>query len=221
MMATRRSRSSRPGSRPPTRPYDSSRRVAASEVTRRGIIEAVHRMLGGSQAPRLSLEDVAAESGVTRPTLYNLFGSRRGLLVSVMEDLGRAIRYDRVQAAQQLADPRRALHETIREACACWSSGRDAIRRILAIGALDHEIADLNARFESYRRAECAALATRLIEAGLVGAGITRLDAEVMLGAMTGPQAFALLGGDDDPAAACARLTRTVFASLGIPTIPE
>jgi AcrR family transcriptional regulator len=196
------------------RPYDASRRAAAATARRRAVVDAVHRMLDTGEAPRLALEDVAAEVGLSRATIYNQFGSRRGLLVAVMEDLGRAIRYERVQEAQRIADPVEALRATISEACRCWAAGRDEIRRILAIGLLDREIAELNARFEMHRRAECAGLARRLSDAGHLGPGVSLGDAEVVLGALTGPTAFTLFGGDSDPDGARARLTRSILASL-------
>jgi AcrR family transcriptional regulator len=47
---------------------------------RRRILDAVHVVLSRSGHENLQLSDVAAEAGVSRPTLYRHFGSREGLL---------------------------------------------------------------------------------------------------------------------------------------------
>ncbi|MFN6554024.1 TetR/AcrR family transcriptional regulator [Mycolicibacterium septicum] len=47
---------------------------------RRRILDAVHVVLSRSGHEKLQLSEVAAEAGVSRPTLYRYFGSREGLL---------------------------------------------------------------------------------------------------------------------------------------------
>lgn len=197
------------------RHYEQRRRAEQSRQTRSGIIAAAHELLGDRDAPQLTLDEVARAARVSRATVYNQFGSRRALLAAVFEDLGRVIGYERVQAAQRMEDPRIALEMTIREACRCWSSRRTAIRRILALGVLDREIDELNARYEQYRRAEIGGLAKRLEEAHLLR-GIALHDASVVLGALTGPYAFDLVGGDNAPDLAADRLVHMAGASLGI-----
>jgi AcrR family transcriptional regulator len=200
---------------PRSRRYDQRLRADQSSRTRAEIIGAAHTLLDDQAAPRLTLEEVARAAGVSRATVYNQFGSRRALLAAVFEDLGRVIGYERVQAAQRLEDPRAALDATIREACRCWSSRRVAIRRILALGVLDREIDELNARYEQYRRAEIGQLAQRLEGAGLLR-GISLVDASAVLGALTGPHAFELVDGATSPDRAADRLVHMASASLGL-----
>lgn len=197
------------------RPYDQRLRAHQARKTRGDIVSAAHALLDDQDAPQLTLEEVARAAGVSRATVYNQFGSRRALLAAVFEDLGRVIGYERVQAAQRQEDPRAALVATIREACRCWSSRRVAIRRILALGVLDPEIDDLNARYERYRRAEMAQLAARLEEAGLLR-GVSLADASAVLGALTGPHAFELVEGPTAPDRAADRLVHMASASLGL-----
>ena len=208
--------------RHPARPrrYDRRLRAERSLKTREDIVSAAHSLLADENAPQLTLDEVARAAGVSRATVYNQFGSRRALLAAVFEDLGRAIGYERVQAAQRLDDPRAAVDATIREACRCWASRRVAIRRILALGALDREIGELNSRYEQYRRAEIGLLAQRLDQAGLLR-GIPLDDASAILGALTGPHAFELVGGDAAPDRAADRLVHLATTSLGLqhPTI--
>lgn len=62
-------------------------RVRQKERTRRALIEACERLLGGDSSP--SLEDVAVEAGVSRATAYRYFGSYADLIADVhMERVG-------------------------------------------------------------------------------------------------------------------------------------
>lgn len=55
--------------------------AAGSEPSsRRRILDATRVVLGRSGTRNLQLSEVAAEAGVSRPTLYRHFGSREGLL---------------------------------------------------------------------------------------------------------------------------------------------
>jgi AcrR family transcriptional regulator len=52
----------------------------ADQSTRRRILAATFVVLGRDGRRKLQLSDVAAEAGVSRPTLYRHFGSKEGLL---------------------------------------------------------------------------------------------------------------------------------------------
>jgi AcrR family transcriptional regulator len=212
-----------PRARPPRsgpRPYEQRRRAEQAARTRADIVESAHRLLDDREATRLTLDEVARAAGVSRATVYNQFGSRSALLATVFEDLGRVIGYERVQAASRLADPEAALEGTVREACRCWAFRPVAIRRVLALGTLDPEVSQLNARYEAYRRMEMAQLAQRLDKAGLVR-GVSPEDAAAILAALTGPHAFEMVGGDSAPDRAADRLVHMARASLGLPLPPQ
>src|SRR5256714_15100932 len=71
-----------------TRPYVSSVRTAAAAAKRDRVIEAAARSLReDASIARFSLDTVAKAAGVTRLTVYNQFGSRRGLLEAVFGDI--------------------------------------------------------------------------------------------------------------------------------------
>lgn len=69
------------------RRYDSPNRDAAAEETRRRIVTAAGELLAGPKGfAGMSLEAVAKAAGVSRLTIYNQFGTRRGLLEAVFDD---------------------------------------------------------------------------------------------------------------------------------------
>jgi AcrR family transcriptional regulator len=58
----------------------SHRSADGEQSTRRRILAATFVVLSRDGRRRLQLSDVAAEAGVSRPTLYRYFGSKEGLL---------------------------------------------------------------------------------------------------------------------------------------------
>ena len=72
----------------PKRNYVSSARASAAAETRERIIAAGARLLRkDASIANFSLDVVAKAAGVTRLTVYNQFGSRRGLLEAVFDDI--------------------------------------------------------------------------------------------------------------------------------------
>lgn len=193
-----------------TRAYDMRRRGQAAAVTRTAIIDAVHRLLDGADASRLTLDEVARAAGVTRATVYNQFGSRRALLTAAFSDQGRLIRYDRVIAATATADPHEALRATVWEVCRAWETIPQAIRRVLALAVLDVEIGDVVDRYERARRAQMATLANRL------EAPVGAATAAAVLGALTNPLTYYQFRADASAPLTARRLEDAVFAALGL-----
>src|SRR3546814_10225277 len=92
------------------RAYVSPVRDAASAAKREHMLGAAIRYLR-DEAPvaGFSLEAVAKAAGVTRLTLYNQFGSRRGLLEAVFDEIADHGRLTRLGEAMGMADARAGL----------------------------------------------------------------------------------------------------------------
>jgi TetR/AcrR family transcriptional repressor of mexJK operon len=204
-----------------TRRYDMRQRALDAERTGRAIVDAAHALLDAEKASGLTLDEVARKAGVSRATVYNRFGSRPELLAAVFEDQGRRIGYDRVQKAQAHPDARQALAGMLRELARAWAVNPRALRRVQALAVIDPEIGAVVERYEGYRRAEMAAFARRLDQAGLLGAGVTAAEAAAYLALVTGPQAFHQLLAGGSQRTAARRLTALAFAALGISPEPE
>lgn len=172
------------------RRYDMRTRARAAADTRAAIVSAAHRLLNQPGSTGLTLQEVAAAAGVSRATVYKSLGSRARLLAAVFEDQGRLIGFDRVLAAMQVEDPDAAVAATIRQSCRAWSVMPDAIRRTLALAALDPEIGELVRRYELDRRARLTALARRASRARGAGTRPRVKDASVTLALLTGFTAF-------------------------------
>lgn len=119
----------------PKRNYVSSARASAAAETRERIIAAGARLLRkDASIANFSLDVVAKAAGVTRLTVYNQFGSRRGLLEAVFDDIAHQGGLFELAEVMAMADPRAALDRVVEIFCTFW--GRDP-----AIGGLNQAIA--------------------------------------------------------------------------------
>ena len=193
-----------------------SRRDLTAASTWAGIVDAAHRLLNQPDGTSLTLIEVAAAAGVSRATIYKSVGSRRALLAAVFEDQGRLIQFDRVLAAAQLDDPGQAILATVRESCRAWDVMPVAIRRTLALAALDQEVRELVQKYERYRRLEMTALVRRAHVAGRLTSGLEVETAAATLALVTDFQAFDHLRLVHDTPTATKYLVRLAVHSLGI-----
>src|SRR2546429_6864750 len=88
------------------RGYVSSVRNAAAAKKRDRVVEAAAKSLREDESiARFSLDTVAKAAGVTRLTVYNQFGSRRGLLEAVFDDIARHGGLHRLGGAPGVPEP--------------------------------------------------------------------------------------------------------------------
>ncbi len=188
------------------KPYVSALRAAAANEKRERVVTAATQSLredGGLGG--FSLDSVAKAAGVTRLTVYNQFGSRRGLLEAVFDDIAARGRLATIPEALSLPDPRQSLDAIIDRFCAFWSSD-DAIARLHDAMATDAEFAIALTQRNERRRRLLQALMKRLVPADLPAQ--QRRDAIDFLYAMTSFAMFRVLRSNRS-AAAVAQLIKT------------
>jgi AcrR family transcriptional regulator len=175
----------------PRRVYVSSVRAAAAAEKRDRIIAAAAGVLReDASITSFSLDTVAKAAGVTRLTVYNQFGSRRGLLEAVFDDIARRGGLISIADAMALADPREALDRLIGIFCGFWS--RDpAIGRLHEAMAADPEFASALIERNERRRKAVAALVERI--AGTTATSGAQRDVIDLIFALTSFPMFAML----------------------------
>jgi AcrR family transcriptional regulator len=197
------------------RRYDMRTRARAAAGTRAAIVAAAHRLLNHRDGTALTLEEVAVAAGVSRATVYKSVGSRTRLLAAVFEDQGRLIGFERVLAAMQIDNPAHAVIATVRESCRAWSVMPEAIRKTLALAALDAEIGQLVRNYERERRARLAALARRWCRTRATARPRVS-DAAAMLALLTNFTTFDQLRMQHDITRSTDLLVHMAKAALGI-----
>ncbi len=149
------------------RGYRSPKRDSAAEKTRARIIAAATRQLRSAKGLQsLSLESVAAQAGVTRLTVYNQFGSRRGLLEAAFDAVAFRGGLHRLPEAMAQKDPRAALRRLVAIFCEFWYFNRRMLGQIIGAGVADPRLEQAIRARNERRRKLLAAIVRRLESAG-------------------------------------------------------
>src|SRR5437762_2292260 len=165
------------------RAYVSSVRSAAAAEKRDRVVEAAAKSLReDASIARFSLDTVAKAAGVTRLTVYNQFGSRRGLLEAVFDEIARKGGLQRIADAMATPDPLVALDRLVEIFCGFWSKD-PAIGRLHEAMATDPEFAAALIERNERRRKGVQVLVERI--AGKAGSRRARQDAVDTIFALT------------------------------------
>jgi AcrR family transcriptional regulator len=81
------SRRRRPAAIPAGKPSAAAFAPAVPQATRERVLHAAQALIGQRGHANFSLVELAAATGLSRQTLYLLFGSRAGLLMALVDDL--------------------------------------------------------------------------------------------------------------------------------------
>jgi AcrR family transcriptional regulator len=118
----------------PSRPYQLGRRAAAMNERRARIVAAAREELLSER--RFTLDAVAERAGVSRVTLYALFGDRDTLLEAVYDDLAASGGLLGIPGAFAFSDYAIALETLVTIFCHFYSVHRALIRRLHALAAV-------------------------------------------------------------------------------------
>ena len=136
------------------RPYSLGVRQQLSDESKQRSLDAARDLLADSKADTFGMQEVALRAGITRQTLYNLYGSKTKLIEAIFDDLARRGGMQRMAAAMQQRDPHARLAAMVDTLLEFWNRDRDITRRIRAMAASDPDLrAALRARDERRRMA--------------------------------------------------------------------
>jgi AcrR family transcriptional regulator len=151
-----------------TRPYRARSRPAATraERTRERITAAVRELLAAGAFHAATVEQVAAQAGVSRATLYQHFRSRMELVDAICDTFDANPALVELRATVELADPEAALERTIALALRFWASEDAVLGELYGVVAVDPAARELVDRQRADRRGEMRRLARHLRAAG-------------------------------------------------------
>ena len=196
----------------PRRAYVSSVRAATAGEKRGRVVEAAANALrADASIASFSLDTVAKAAGVTRLTVYNQFGSRRGLLEAVFDEIAREGGLHEIAGAMAMPDPRAALERMVEIFCGFLQ--RDpAIGRLHEAMAIDPEFASALTERNERRRKGLTILVGRI--AGKPATHRTRQDAVDTIFALTSYAMFAMLSPGRSANDACHLVQSACRAAL-------
>ena len=202
---------------PCKRPYSLGRRLERSDDKRAKILAAARAQLESSGFLSLTLDALARESGVTRQTIHNLFGTKAGLLEALFDQLALAGGMYRMREVMQRTDRQLLLEAFVKVFTDFWSQDRLFIRRIHGLAAIDPEFgAALEAR-NRRRRSAAARIVDRLSGGNDASDAEDRTKRSAVLCALTSFEFFDLLaegsGTLEDAAHLVLTLVKREFAT--------
>jgi AcrR family transcriptional regulator len=129
-----------PKKRPPEkRPYELGKRLEQMDESRAAILRAAQAQLAANGFRRLTMASLAEESGVTRQTIHNLFGTKTGVLEAVFDLIALESGMERMREAMMLPPGDAQVTRFVGVFCGFWAKNRVLIRRVHGIGAIDPE----------------------------------------------------------------------------------
>ncbi len=175
---------------PCKRPYSLGTRLELSDRKRTKILAAARAQLESSGFLSLTLDALARESGVTRQTIHNLFGTKAGLLEALFDQLALDGGMDRMREVMQQTDAASMLESFVRVFTDFWGRDRVFIRRIHGIAAIDPEFGAAVEARNRRRQTAAARVVDRLGRWNDPSEAGDRIRRMAMLGALTSFEFF-------------------------------
>jgi AcrR family transcriptional regulator len=193
------------------RSYVSPVRAEAAAEKRDRVIQAAARFLREEASiAAFSLDAVAKAAGVTRLTVYNQFGSRRGLLEAVFDDIARQ-GLARLNDGMAISDPWDGLDRLIEIFCDFWSSD-PAVSRLHDAMATDAEFAQALLARNARRRQSLEELVARMT--GDAASESAQRDTVDLIFALTSCAMFRMLAPGRSAKTVCRLLKDTSRAAI-------
>jgi len=184
----------------PSRRYDGSRRRAQTMATRARVIECAKRLFVEQGYPATTIDSIAAAADVPLPTLYRLFGSKRGVLKSVLDaafggDDEPVAFVDRPQVRDALAErDAGALLDRFARIAGEFMARSAALQHVLATAAVvDAEAAELLEDIRRQRHVGQSRIVAAIVARDALDASLSRTDAEDTVYALLSPDLHRVL----------------------------
>ena len=191
-------------SNPPKRKYDSTRRQAQADETRRQILTAAHNLFTERGYAGATIEAIAAEAGVASETIYAIFKNKGKILISLVNFLSASRVEERVplleragpRAVAQERDQRRQL-QLFAQVVANNLEGNASISEIILVAAkTDQDIEKIMQQFIKQRRQHMAVAVHQIAANGPFRENMDEEYATDTVWTVASPEVFLLLTRD-------------------------
>jgi AcrR family transcriptional regulator len=159
------------------------------QKTRESLLDAAWKRLERGDAAKL--EDVGADVGVSRQSVYLHFGSRGGMLLALVAHIDETLGlYERLAALRQIDDPIELLKATLDMAASYQPKVQGVAMALMRLAEQDEEVrAAFENRMEE-RRKGLAATIEQLARAGLLRKEWSKTEMVDLLWEATSPSSF-------------------------------
>ncbi len=166
------------------RPYELGKRLEQMEESRAAILRAARAQLEANGYRQWTMASLASESGVTRQTIHNLFGTKAAVLEALFDVIALDGGMEKMRDAMTQPTGTAMLESFVNLFCGFWSKNRVLIRRVHGIAAIDPEF---SAVIEARNRRRLMA-ATRIAQK--LGTGQEAKQRGAVLAALTSFEFF-------------------------------
>ena len=182
------------------RRYDSALRKEQARQTRVRMLDAAQRLFAARGYAASTMEAIASEAGVAVDTIYSGFGSKRGVLSSLLDvrvggDDEPIDLLDRPgpQAVRREPDQKRQIAAFAGDITAIVERVRPVDDIMRGAAAVDSEVAVLRSRIQESRYEGMRQFVTWLAANGPLRRGMTDADAAAIVWTLTSPEVHRLL----------------------------
>lgn len=175
------------------RRYDSTRRRDAAARTRVRMLGAARGQFAERGYAAATVEAIADAAGVSPQTFYTAFGSKRGVLFALLDEMSAAA--DPATLASALAsapESERQLALLVDYRLRLYAGSFDVLTAVRAAGAQDPDVAAVWSEGEARRRRNQQQLLSGWHARGDLRPDVTRRRADDILWALTGPDVYRL-----------------------------
>jgi len=164
------------------------------EGTRHVILTGARKVLNDRGYGATTIEAIAREAGVAAQTVYANFGSKRAILIDLLQLVeSDAELLEIIGRFTAEMDPTRRLKLGVSFNRVFYGRSADVYRILVGAAATDPKVAELELLAEADRRRRCASIARGLARAGVLLHGLPQRKATDILFALTGAEVFHLL----------------------------
>jgi AcrR family transcriptional regulator len=182
------------------RRYNSTRRQAQANETRRKIIDAANKLFLLQGYPGATIESIAQEAGVSPETVYAVFGNKRSILTNLIDVLVGGdnlpiplLQRSGPQAVLHENDPVRLLNLFAQDISAILERVAPVFEIIRSAAMKETDIADLLKNVLDQRMKNLRAVSQHLAALGSFREGLDEAQATEIIWVITSPEVFSLL----------------------------
>jgi AcrR family transcriptional regulator len=172
------------------RRYVQTTRASSAEMTRQRVLEAARASLERGPVGALKVDEVARVAGVSRSTVYLLYGSRAGLFDALARHLRDESGFEHLIEAFRRPDALEALRTSQYVAVGMYAVMPSLARALFTLAAIDPDAVAAVRAIEDGRRPGMTSLARRLDAQGYLRPGVTVAEAADILTVITSFQSF-------------------------------
>lgn len=181
-------------SKPKRRRYSSNRRTLEAEATRANILDSAKRLIVRNGIDKVTIAEIAATAGVAESTVYAAYGSKEGILRTLMEQSLFGGQYRAAQALLAgIEDPVQLIALTARVARAIYESEREDLGLLREISGFSPVLRNVEGQFEQMRYDLQKDRIERLFSAGRAKHGLALDEARRIMWALTSRDLYRML----------------------------